>query len=162
MIDPLGDLRSSIKQLMYIGGIAQMLAFKAAAGKAFTIFLAGFAFTMTTLPKTSRLPALVAGLVRIFSLHKPGIANTPAFFTLVVATSARVSKTFAHTDFFSSQLVANASAIAPLVMAFAPAFMVFIGAMLLESKDAHARANVGDLALGNLSHDQGPGHGFRS
>merc|ERR1711976_907236 len=94
---------------------------------------------MTTLPKTSRLPALVAGLVRIFSLQSPGIAKMPAFFTLVVATSASESKTFAHTDFFSSQLVANASAIAPLVMAFAPAFIVFIGAMLLESEGARAR-----------------------
>merc|ERR1719282_1427975 len=88
---------------------------------------------MTTLPKTSRLPALVAGLVRIFSLQSPGIAKMPAFFTLVVATSASESNTFAHTDFFSSQLVAKASAMAPFVIAFAPAFMVFfIGAMLKE------------------------------
>merc|ERR1719145_499221 len=95
---------------------------------------------MTTLPKTSRLPALVAGLVRIFSLQSPGIANTPAFFTFVVATSASESNTFAHTDFFSSHLVANASAIPPLVIDLAPAFMVFIGAMLLESEGARARA----------------------
>merc|ERR1719293_45267 len=86
---------------------------------------------MTTLPKTSRLPALVAGLVRIFSLQSPGIAKMPAFFTLVVATSASESNTFAHTDFFSSHLVAKASAMAPFVIDFAPAFMVsFIGAML--------------------------------
>merc|ERR1719373_240462 len=88
---------------------------------------------MTTLPKTSRLPALVAGLVRIFSLHKPGIAKTPAFFTLVVATSASESNTFAQTDFFSSHLVANASAMAPFVIDFAPAFMVFIGAMFSKT-----------------------------
>merc|ERR1719282_129343 len=88
---------------------------------------------MTTLPKTSRLPALVAGLVRIFSLQSPGIEKMPAFFTLVVATSASESNTFAHTDFFSSHLVAKASAMAPFVIDFAPAFMVFfIGAMLKE------------------------------
>merc|ERR1719378_1318596 len=88
---------------------------------------------MTILPKTSRLPALVAGLVRIFSLQSPGIAKMAAFFTLVVATSASESNTFAHTDFFSSHLVANASAIPPLVMDFAPVFMVFIGAMLSKT-----------------------------
>merc|ERR1719373_1339885 len=127
--------------MQYAGvSLSQMLAFKAAAGKAFTIFLAGFALTMTTLPNTSRLPALVAGLVRIFSLHSPGIANTPAFFTFVVATSASESNTFAHTDFFSSHLVANASAIAPLVMDFAPAFMAFIGAIFC--KNYHERSSA--------------------
>merc|ERR1719436_597528 len=98
---------------------------------------------MTTLPKTSRLPALVAGLVRILSLHRPGIAKMPAFFTFVVATSASESSTFAHTDFFNSHLVAKASAMPPLVMDFAPAFMVFfIGAMLKESYDRKQSRSV--------------------
>merc|ERR1712083_905356 len=97
----------------------QMLAFKAAAGNAFTIFLAGFAFTMTTLPNTSRFPAFVAGFVRVLSLHKPGRAKTPVFFTSCVATSASTLRAFAQTDFFNSQDAAIASAIVPLVMDFA-------------------------------------------
>merc|ERR1719150_779672 len=58
----------------------QMLAFKAATGNALTIFRAGFAFTMTTLPKTSLFPAFVAGFVRIFNRAKPGTVKTPVFF----------------------------------------------------------------------------------
>ena len=54
-----------------------MLAFEAATGYGFTIFLAGFAFTMTTFAKTSLFPALVAGLLRIISLTKPGMATIP-------------------------------------------------------------------------------------
>merc|ERR1719443_1102861 len=113
--------------------LAQMLDFKAATGYALTIFLAGLALTMTTLPKTSRFPAFVAGLVRVFSLHKPGRANTPVFFTSCVATSARTLSAFAQTDFFNSQDAAIASAIAPLVMAF-DVVAFFIGAMLFAMK----------------------------
>merc|ERR1719343_146080 len=123
--------RSNVQQQIR----TQMLAFKAATGYAFTIFLAGFALTITTLPNTTRFPAFVAGLVRVFSLHKPGSANTPVFLTSCVATSARTLSAFAQTDFFNSQDVAMASAIAPLVMAFdAAAF--FIGAMLLKRVDS--------------------------
>merc|ERR1719310_1364479 len=107
----------------------QILAFKAATGYAFTIFLAGFALTITTLPNTSRFPAFVAGLGRVFSLHKPGSAKTPVFFTSCVATSARTLRAFAQTDFFNPQDAAIASAIAPLVMAF-DVLAFFIGAML--------------------------------
>merc|ERR1740120_276605 len=91
----------------------QMLAFNAATGNAFTIFLAGFAFTMTTFPNTSRFPALVAGFVRIFKRAKPGTVNTPVFFT--------------------SHAVANASAIPPLDMALTAAF-AFIGAMTMHTE----------------------------
>merc|ERR1711941_170232 len=58
---------------------AQMLSLSALTGKAFTILREGFAFTMTTLPKISRLPAFVAGLVRVFNLQIPGMVNTPVF-----------------------------------------------------------------------------------
>merc|ERR1719220_846673 len=92
----------------------QMLAFKAATGKAFTTVLAGFAFTICILPNISRFPALVAGLTLVLILHKPGTVNTPAFFTSAVATAARVSRSFEHCDFFTSVAVANASASAPL------------------------------------------------
>merc|ERR1712176_1383149 len=115
---------------------AQMLFFRAAAGKAFTIFRAGFAFTITTLPNTSLLPAFVAGFVRVFNLHNPGMENKPVFPTSFVAISAKLSMNFEHTDFLSSHDVASASAIAPLVMGFpaAPAaFMVFMGAILRDA-----------------------------
>merc|ERR1719222_1643357 len=55
----------------------QTLAFRAATGKAFTTFFAGLAFTMTTLPKTSLLPAFVAGFIRVLILHKPGRVKMP-------------------------------------------------------------------------------------
>merc|ERR1719446_945839 len=108
---------------------AQMLFFRAAAGKAFTIFRAGFAFTITTLPKTSLLPAFVAGFTRVFNLHKPGREKMPVDPTSFVATSAKLSMTFEHTDFFSSHEVASASASAPLVIAFVA--VVFMGAIVL-------------------------------
>merc|ERR1711972_1135440 len=109
---------------------AQTLFFRAAAGKAFTIFRAGFAFTITTLPKTSLLPATVAGFVRVFNLHKPGREKRPVLPTSCVAISAKLAMTFEHTDFFSSHEVASASAIAPLVIAL-PA-VCFMGAIFLR------------------------------
>merc|ERR1719188_473061 len=105
-----------------------MLFFRAATGYAFTIFRAGLAFTITTLPKTSFLPPFVAGFTRVFNLHKPGRANTPVFLTCSVATAARLSMTFAQTDFLSSHSVAKASAIAPLVMGL-PLPAAFMGAI---------------------------------
>merc|ERR1712151_736438 len=97
--------------------------FKALTGKAFTMVLAGFAFTTCILPKISRVAALVAGLVRVLILQRPGMVKTPAFFTSVVAIVARLARTFVHCDFFISAPVANASARAPLVMALVVAFM---------------------------------------
>merc|ERR1719171_2193323 len=121
---------------------AQMLFFSAAAGKAFTIFRAGFAFTITTLPKTSLLPAFVAGFVRVFNLHKPGRENTPVFPTSVVAISAKLSMNFAHTDFLSSHEVASASAIAPLVIGLPAAFIAFMGAIACEILSVRTGAGV--------------------
>merc|ERR1719454_1040475 len=136
-IAPLGSLQIPILTCTTAASqIFQMLAFRAATGNAFTIFLAGFALTLTILPKISLLPAFVAGLVRIFNLHKPGIVNTPDFFTFAVAISARVSRAFAACAFLSSQAAANASAIPPLGMTLAPAFVAFfIGAILLRDSD---------------------------
>merc|ERR1712039_660570 len=75
---------------MYTGRNTQMLFFKAAAGKAFTIFFAGLALTMTTFPKISFLPAFVAGFVRVLRRQSCGIEKTPVFATSFDATSARV------------------------------------------------------------------------
>merc|ERR1719382_1335947 len=96
-------------------------------GKALTIFLAGLALTIITLPKTSRLPALVAGFMRVLIRHKPGSVKMPVFATSLVATSDNDPMNLAATDFLSSHAVASASAMAPLVMALA--VFVFMGAI---------------------------------
>merc|ERR1719384_1020950 len=108
----------------------------AAVQNAFTTVFAGFAFTTTVFPNISLLPALVAGFRRVLIMQSPGIVNLPALFTSLVATLARVSKTFATSDFFMSCWVAMASARPVLVMtglldfmAFI-AFIAFIGAIL--------------------------------
>merc|ERR1740121_2520007 len=115
---------------------AQTLALRAATGKALTTFFAGLALTMTTLPKTSRLPALVAGFILVLILHKPGRVKMPVLTTSFVAISQRLPMSFAHTDFLSSLSVASASARAPLVMALAVDFM---GAISREEGPAQGR-----------------------
>merc|ERR1719436_1954547 len=110
---------------------AQMLSLRAFTGYAFTTFRAGLAFTITTLPKTSRLPAFVAGFVRVLILHRPGTVKIPVFDTSCEAISARLPMAFMQTDFFNSHSVAKASAMAPLVIAF----WVFMGAILKEGVD---------------------------
>merc|ERR1711941_65522 len=111
----------------------QILALRAATGNALTIFCAGLALTMHILPKISLLPALVAGFMRVLMRHRPGTVKMPVFFTSAVATSARLAITLVATDFFSSHLVASASAIAPLPMtvAFFMGAMAWIGWRLL-------------------------------
>merc|ERR1712023_353748 len=86
--------------------LTQMLSLRALAGKAFTTLRAGFAFTMTTLPKTSRLPAFVAGFVLVFSLQRPGSMKMPVLATSVAANSAKLLMALAQTDFFNSHDVA--------------------------------------------------------
>merc|ERR1719343_711239 len=106
--------------------ITQTLSLMAFTGKAFTTLRAGFAFTMTTLPKTSRLPAFVAGFVLVFSLQRPGSVKVPVLVTSLVANSAKLLMTFVHTFCFSSHDVASVLAMALFDMAFA-AFMDFGG-----------------------------------
>merc|ERR1740138_1425851 len=114
---------------------AQTLALRAATGKALTTFFAGLAFTMTTLPKTSLLPAFVAGFILVLILHKPGRVKMPDLTTSFVAMSHRLPISFAHTVFLSSLSVASASASAPFVMALA--VVDFMGAMSLLKKALH-------------------------
>merc|ERR550514_1544211 len=64
-------------------------------------------------------------------MHTPGIVNLPVLLTSLPANSANASKAFDISDFFASHAVAIASAIAPLVIDFAPfiarmAFIAFI------------------------------------
>merc|ERR1719330_1574423 len=102
----------------------QMLALRAATGNALTTFFAGLALTMVL------LPALVAGFMRVLMRHSPGMVKMPFFFVSAVAISVRLAMNLEATDFFSSHFVAKASAMAPLVMALAPDFMAFMGAMV--------------------------------
>merc|ERR1719361_2864142 len=66
--------------------------------------------------------------------------KTPVFFTSLVAMAAKLSMSFEHCVFFNSHSVARASAMAPFVMAFAPAFIAFMGAIALAEKDLGAVA----------------------
>merc|ERR1719249_275025 len=92
----------------------------------------------TNFPKTSLLPAFVAGFRRVFTMHRPGNTNFPAFFTCCAPTSPKLVSTFMQSDFFNSVCAANASASPPLVKAFAPdffmAFIAFIGAMAIAEQ----------------------------
>merc|ERR1719437_311160 len=133
---PTDDCRNSETHALVwakVHGRAQIAFLSAATAKALTTVLAGLALTITTLPKISFLPALVAGLRRVLIMQRPGIVHFPTFFTSCVATLARVSKTFVTSDSFSSVPSARACARAPLVMGFPPfiAFIAFIGAMAL-------------------------------
>merc|ERR550525_1844687 len=87
---------------------SQNCFFRTDTGKAFTIVLAGLALTMTVLPKTSLLPAFVAGFNRVLIIHKPGSTNFPAFFTSFAPISAKLAKALAHSPFLIS--VASESA----------------------------------------------------
>ena len=73
------------------------LCFKAETRNAFTTFLAGFALTITTLPKTSLFPAFVAGFILVLILHTPGMGKIPVLLTSRMAISAQwVSRALRH------------------------------------------------------------------
>merc|ERR1740127_247834 len=88
----------------------QNSSFRAFAGNALTTVFAGFAFTMTVLPKISLFPAFVAGFLRVFNMTRPGITNLAFFFTSAVAMLASVSSIF----FASAFLISQASAMLPV------------------------------------------------
>merc|ERR1719225_979618 len=102
----------------------QIALFNAAVGNAFTTVLAGFALTTTSWPNIIFLAAFVAGFLLVLILARPGMVNTPDFLTSAAPTSANEPRSFVTTLFFSSQLVARASAMAPLVMARAGAAFI--------------------------------------
>merc|ERR1719492_279106 len=68
--------------------------------------------------------------------------NTPVFFTSFVAMAARLSMSFEHCVFFNSHSVARASAMAPFVIAFAPAFIAFMGAMAIAENTLGTRGSL--------------------
>merc|ERR1719158_2314087 len=102
-------LHATLKQAV---AMTQMLFFSAATQKPLTIFVAGLALTVTTLPKTSLLPAFVAGFMRVLIMTKPGMVNLPDFFTSLVATVVKLSSTFLTSDPFNSVAVASSATIA--------------------------------------------------
>merc|ERR1719163_147165 len=78
------------------------------------------------------------GLMR----HKPGTVKMPVFFTSFEAMSTRLLNTLEQSLCFKPCSSAIAFKNAPLLMAFAPAFMAFIafiGAMLLHGEDEAVR-----------------------
>merc|ERR1719436_1404676 len=123
--------------------MTQMLFFNAAVGYAFTIFLAGFALTITTFPKISFLPATVAGFVRVFKRQRPGIAKTPVLLTSFEATSASVFKRVEQTFCFSSNWPAIVFAMRLFGIA-RTAFLVvaFIGAFVFGNISAKGIAEL--------------------
>merc|ERR1712165_525865 len=74
-----------------------------------TTFLAGFAFTTTTLPNISLLPAFVAGLVFSFNIARPGTVNLPVDLTSFVPTAARLASTFLQSPPFKPVAAAIAA-----------------------------------------------------
>merc|ERR1719491_2468193 len=108
--------------------LAQTTFFRAATGKAFTIVFAGFALTIISLPKTSLFPALVAGFRRVLIITTPGMVNLP-LLTSLAATSARLSKTFLQSDFFTALFVSKAATSSVLLIDAAP-IMAFIAAFI--------------------------------
>merc|ERR1719456_1846561 len=111
--------------------LAQICFFSAATGNAFTIVFAGLAFTLVSLPNMTLTPALVAGLVRVFRRQRPGTVNTPVFFTSWVAMATRLLITSEHAFCFKPCSVASDFVMAPLVIAFPPAFIDFMGGNML-------------------------------
>merc|ERR1719491_1116853 len=94
---------------------------------AFTIVFAGFAFTLVSLPNIILTPAFVAGFERVFKRQRPGTVNTPVFFTSCVAMATTLLITSEQAFCFRPCSVASAFAKADLDIAFAPAFIDFMG-----------------------------------
>merc|ERR550519_514129 len=114
----------------------QIVFLRAATANALMTVLAGFAFTTVSLPNIILLVAFVAGFLLVLILARPGMVNTPAFFTSAAPTSAKLPKSLVTTLLFNSALVASASARAPLVMLVAPAFFMPPFAMMIRRVDA--------------------------
>merc|ERR1711990_331265 len=104
----------------------QICDLSAATGKAFTMVLAGFAFTLISWPNAIRTPALVAGFTRVLILQRPGIVKMPFFFTSVVARVAKLSRSPPCTLVFISCCSARVLTRAPLVMTLLLDFKAFM------------------------------------
>merc|ERR1719264_966977 len=112
----------------------QTLFFSAATAKALTTFLAGFAFTTTTLPNISLLPAFVAGFVFTFNIARPGTVNLPMDLTSFVATAARLASAFLQSAAFKPVAAAIAAVMPDWDMAVT--FMAALGAISRTGEEA--------------------------
>merc|ERR1719421_2154816 len=107
---------------------SQICFLSAATGKAFTTVFAGFALTLVSLPNITFTHAFVAVLMR----QIPGSVKMPVFFTSFVARAARLVITPEQAFCFKPCSVAMAFVNAPFVIAFALAFMDFIGGSMMQ------------------------------
>merc|ERR1719162_2927131 len=106
--------------------VRQMLFLSAAAGKAFTTVFAGFAFTATSLPNITFLPAFVAGFTFVLIITKPGTVNLPTLTVSLVPISARQSSIFAASLFLTFIAVGVPPFMAFIAVTGVPPFMAFI------------------------------------
>merc|ERR1740138_472123 len=107
--------------------------FSAAAGKALTIVLAGLAAHLTSLPKTFRTPAFVAGFTRVLRRHKPGMLKAPVFFTSFAAISIKVFSSSELAFCFNPCSSANFLVIWPFVITLTLPFAFIGGNMALKN-----------------------------
>merc|ERR1739845_305907 len=75
------------------------------------------------------------------------MANTPVLFTSFVAMAAKLSITFEQTAVLSSCSSASAFTRAPLVIALAPAFIAFMGAIASDKVQRNRKAVLESIAL---------------
>merc|ERR1711869_160938 len=113
---------------------SQICFLSAATGKAFTTVFAGFALTLVSLPNITFTHACVAGLLRVLMRQIPGSVKMPVFFTSFVARAARLVITPEQAFCFKPCSVAMAFVNAPFVIAFALAFMDFIGGSMTQKR----------------------------
>merc|ERR1719248_25707 len=110
---------------------SQICFLSAATGKALTTVFAGFALTLVSLPNITLTHAFVAGLVLVLMRQMPGKVKTPFFLTSLVPTETRLFKTLEQAFVFKPCSVAIAFNRAPLLIAFAPAFIDFMGGNMM-------------------------------
>merc|ERR1719265_2399833 len=120
---------------------SQICFFNAATGYAFTIVLAGFAFTLVSLPNITLTPAFVAGLVRVLIRQTPGTVKIPELLTSFVAMATKLLITSEHAFCFKPLSVARCFMMLPFDMALAPAFMDFFigGNMVVDTTNSKRR-----------------------
>merc|ERR1719248_410364 len=118
---------------------SQICFLRAATAKAFTTVFAGFAFTLVSLPNITFTHAFVAGLVLVLIRQTPGMVNTPDFLTSLVATVTRLFKMLEQAFVFKPCSVAMAFNKAPFVIAFAPAFIDFMGGNMMQAKQVEIK-----------------------
>merc|ERR1712224_573358 len=114
-------------------GTLQMLSFRAFTQYALTIFVGGRALTLIVLPNAVEVPAFLAGLIFVLSMHSPGMVDFPVFFTSAVASCTKLS-TSPATDFLSKPVLSDKVDVIPLfgIAETAFCFMTFMAFTITE------------------------------